>query len=155
MTLHVCATVATLSMTVGRHCARLVGAVSIGVLLIPAAWAADDTSLHESIAPQFTRALSNVPGKSFTSVIVTFPPGARADPHRHGEAFVYAYVLEGSVRSQIDDEPARVYRRGEDWSEPPGARHKITENTSRAKPAKLLVIFVAATGAQLKTPDLP
>ena len=28
-----------------------------------------------------------------------FPPAARAVPHRHGDAFVYASVLEGGLRS--------------------------------------------------------
>ncbi|WP_392839225.1 hypothetical protein [Streptomyces sp. LN500] len=59
--------------------------------------------------------LPNVPGKTFTSEVVDFPPSARAVPHRHGDAFVYAYVLEGTVRSQLDNEPVRTYRAGEHW----------------------------------------
>src|SRR5262245_37555419 len=53
----------------------------------------------ETLTPLLQQALPNVQGKTFTSAIVDFPPGARAAPHRHGEAFVYAYVLEGTVRS--------------------------------------------------------
>jgi quercetin dioxygenase-like cupin family protein len=94
-----------------------------------------------------------VPGKTFTSAIVTFPPAARAVPHRHGDAFVYAYVLEGAVSSQLEGQPARVYHQGENWSEPPGAHHLATENTSSTAPAKLLVVFIAPTGAQLKVDD--
>ena len=78
------------------------------------------------------------------------PPGAKAVPHRHGGAFVYAYVLSGSVRSQLDDGPAKVYRAGEDWYEAPGALHKLTENTSKTLPARLLVVFIAPTGSALK-----
>ena len=101
----------------------------------------------------FEEALPNVPGKTFTSAIVTFPPAARAVPHRHGDAFVYAYVLEGSVSSQLEGEPARVYHQGENWSEQPGAHHLATENTSTTEPAKLLVVFIATTGEQLKVDD--
>ncbi|WP_433273896.1 hypothetical protein ACQPZA_23760 [Pseudonocardia xinjiangensis] len=46
--------------------------------------------------------MPDVADKTFTSAIVEFPPGARATPHRQGAALVYAYVLEGSVRSQPD-----------------------------------------------------
>ena len=92
-------------------------------------------------------------GKTFTSAIVDFPAGARAAPHRHGEAFVYAYVLEGTVRSQLDDKPVSTFRPGENWVEQPGAHHVVTENTSSTKRARLLVVFVADTVAELKVDD--
>ncbi len=107
----------------------------------------------ETLAPLFEQALPNVPGKTFTSAIVTFPPAARAVPHRHGDAFVYADVLEGMVSSQLEGEPAHVYHQGDNWSEPPGAHHLATENASTTDPAKLLVVFVATTGEQLKVDD--
>jgi|SoiMethySBSTD1v2_1073268.scaffolds.fasta_scaffold227790_5 quercetin dioxygenase-like cupin family protein len=115
----------------------------------------DTASAHpsETLAPLFQQALPNVRGKTFTSAIVTFPPAARAVPHRHGDAFVYAYVLEGTVSSQLEGEPAHVYHQGENWSEQPGAHHLSTENTSPTNPAKLLVVFIATTGEPLKVDD--
>lgn len=107
----------------------------------------------EKVTRQFEQSLPIAPGKAFTTMIVTFPPGGRAAPHRHGQAFVYAYVLEGTVRSQLDDAPAKVYRAGEDWSEVPGVHHVLTENVSATEPARLLVVFVADAGAVLKVPD--
>ena len=107
----------------------------------------------ETLAPLFEQALPDEPGKTFTSAIVTFPPAAQATPHRHGHAFVYAYVLEGTVSSQLEGEPAHVYHQGENWSENPGAHHLSTENTSTTEPAKLLVVFIAPTGEQLKVDD--
>ncbi|MFJ1829799.1 cupin domain-containing protein [Streptomyces sp. NPDC088178] len=107
----------------------------------------------ESLAPLFRQALPNVRGKTFTSAIVDFPPGARAMPHRHGAAFVYAYVLEGTVRSKLDGTPVRTYHQGENWVEQPGAHHVLTENTSRTERAELLVIFVSDTGDRLKADD--
>jgi quercetin dioxygenase-like cupin family protein len=107
----------------------------------------------ETLAPLLQQALPEVPGKTFTSAVVTFPPAARAVPHRHGAAFVYAYVLEGTVSSQLEGEPVHVYHRGENWSEPPGAHHLATENTSPTEPAKLLVVFISNTGEQLKVDD--
>jgi quercetin dioxygenase-like cupin family protein len=134
--------------------------------LILAAWAAavgsyalviavDTPPRSEAAVPQFQRAIPNLPGKTFTAAIVNFPPGAKAASHRHGNAFVYAYVLSGTIRSQLDAEPAKVYRTGEDWFEPPGAHHKLAENVSGSEPAKLLAIFIANTGDELKIPDQP
>ncbi len=136
------------------------------IRLILAAWtaavgsyalviAADTPPRSETAVPQLQRAIPNIPGKTFTSVIVNFPPGAKAASHRHGNAFVYAYVLSGTIRSQLDTEPAKVYHTGEDWFEPPGAYHKLTENVSGSEPAKLLAIFIANTGDALKIPDQP
>jgi quercetin dioxygenase-like cupin family protein len=107
----------------------------------------------ETLTPLIQKALPNIHGKTFTSATVTFPPGARAVPHRHGNAFVYAYVLEGAVRSQLEGEPMRTYHQGENWIEQPGAHHVATENVSNTEPAELLVVFVSTTGEQLKTDD--
>jgi quercetin dioxygenase-like cupin family protein len=119
----------------------------------PATAAVASEHPSETLTPLIQQALPNVEGKTFTSATVTFPPGARAVPHRHGHAFVYAYVLEGAVRSQLEGEPMRTYHQGENWSEQPGAHHVATENASNTEPAKLLVVFVSTTGDQLKTDD--
>ena len=107
----------------------------------------------ETLKPLLQQALPNVKGKTFTSAVVDFPPNARAMPHRHGQAFVYAYVLDGTVRSQLDGKPVTTYHQGENWVEQPGAHHVLTENTSRTAPARLLVVFVSDTGAKLKVDD--
>jgi quercetin dioxygenase-like cupin family protein len=111
------------------------------------------TRPYETLKPLLQQALPNVKGKTFTSAIVDFPPNARAMPHRHGQAFVYAYVLEGTVRSQLDDEPISTYQPGENWVEQPGAHHVLTENTSQTERARLLVVFVSNTGDNLKVDD--
>ncbi|GAA3643146.1 cupin domain-containing protein [Nonomuraea antimicrobica] len=109
----------------------------------------------ETLSPLYDQALPGVAGKTFTSALVDFPPAARAVPHRHGNAFVYAYVLQGTVRSRLGDGPVRTYRQGQNWVEPPGAHHVLTENTSRTAPARLLVIFISDTGAKLKVEAPP
>ncbi len=114
---------------------------------------AASTPPTENFEQLFQQALPNVPGKTFTSAIIDFPPGARAAPHRHGQAFVYAYVLEGSVRSKLDNNPVITYHQGEDWVEQPGAHHVLTENTSQTDRARLLVVFVSNTGDPLKIND--
>lgn len=138
-----------------RRSAALLTVACAGGLLSHVLPAGAHEAGEETVSPRFTQALPNVPGKTLTTVVVDFAPGAKAKPHRHGEAFVYAYVLKGSVRSALNDEAPRLYRTGDNWFEPPGARHPVTENASRTQSARLLVMFVANTGDALKTPDQP
>lgn len=75
---------------------------------------------HETVKPAFAYAIPNVPGKTVTALVVTYKPGAASKPHRHGQAFVIAYVLTGAIRSQIEGDKAHVYHAGESWTEAPG-----------------------------------
>ena len=101
---------------------------------------------HETVATVLEGPLPDVDGKTISSVIVAFPPGASAVPRSHGQAFAYAHVLEGSVRSQADEGDTVTYRAGEGWVEPPNAHHVLTQNASAAAPARLLVIFISNGG---------
>ena len=68
---------------------------------------------REAITPAFAYPIANVPGKTMTALIVTYAPGAKTPAHRHGQAFVVGYVLEGAIRSKLDNGEERVYRVGE------------------------------------------
>ena len=109
--------------------------------------AAEETNAPASKVTQiFDRELPNVPGKSMRAVLVEYGPGASSPSHRHPKsAFIYATVLEGEIRSQVNDEPARVYKAGEAWTEQPGDHHKVSANASDTNPARLLAIFVVDT----------
>ena len=109
----------------------------------------------EAVAPKFEHVIPNIPGKSLIAAGVTFPPGAASLPHHHANsAFIYAYVLSGSIRSQVEGEPARIYRAGESFYEAPGAHHLETLNVSGTEPAKVLAVFVVDTnGKPLTTFD--
>lgn len=100
---------------------------------------------RETITPAYQYALPNVPGKTITAIVVDYPPGGKSLPHRHGQSFVAAYVLQGAIRSQVDNGESRVYHAGESWSENPGAHHKVSDNASDTEPAKLLAVFIADT----------
>lgn len=115
--------------------------------------AAPAQPVAETLSPLISQALPNMPGKTFNSAIVDYPPGVRSSPHRHGDAFVYAYVLEGAVRSQVNDMPVKTFHQGENWTEQPGDHHVLSENASQTERAKLLVIFVSNTGESLKVDD--
>jgi quercetin dioxygenase-like cupin family protein len=122
----------------------------IAATLIPAAAKAQ----QETATVQFQHALPNVPGKVLITVVVDYPPGARSAPHHHApSAFIYAHVLSGAVRSQVDDQPVKVYRAGESFYEMPGAHHRISENASTTEPARLLAVFITDPQQPLTTPD--
>ena len=58
----------------------------------------------------YEHALPNVPGKSIKGVLVEYDPGGSSEAHTHPQsAFIYATVLEGSIRSQVNDGPVKVY----------------------------------------------
>ena len=86
--------------------------------------------------------LPNVPGKSITTVLVTFPPMAFTPRHRHPGS-VTAYVLKGTLRSQLNDGPIGTFAQGMTWFEPPGTIHSMVENPSPTEPAEIMAIFVA------------
>ncbi|MER2265863.1 cupin domain-containing protein [Methylobacterium oxalidis] len=90
--------------------------------------------------------LPNVPGKSIKGVLVEYGPGGFSAGHTHPKsAFIYATVLEGAIRSQINDGPVTTYKAGQNFSERPGDRHSVSANASDTEPAKLLAVFVLDT----------
>jgi quercetin dioxygenase-like cupin family protein len=109
----------------------------------------------EQVKPVFEHLLPNAEGKSMIAVVVTYPPGAKSPAHHHARsAFIYAYVLSGTIRSQVDNQPAKVYKIGESFYELPGSHHRISENASDSDPASLLAIFVVdSKDKPLTTPD--
>jgi quercetin dioxygenase-like cupin family protein len=109
----------------------------------------------EEVKPVFQHVIPNAEGKSMVAVVVTYPPGGKSPAHRHASsAFIYAHVLSGAIRSQVGDEPAKVYAVGEGFYETPGAHHRISENASDTEPASLLAVFVVdSKDSTLTIPD--
>ena len=94
----------------------------------------------------FDHALPNVPGKSMKGVLVEYGPGVKSSAHMHPKsAFIYATVLEGAIRTSMNDGPVVIYRAGQNFPEMPGDRHTLDENASKTEPAKLLAVFVVDT----------
>ena len=108
-----------------------------------------------TVTPAFRQDIPNVPGKTLLASVIEYAPGAKSGPHRHANsAFIAAYVLSGAVRSQVNDEPVKVYKAGESFFEAPGAHHRVSENASTTEPARMLAIFVVDSSERtLTTPD--
>jgi quercetin dioxygenase-like cupin family protein len=117
---------------------------------------ADEVSTDKSkITLVFDHALPNVPGKSMKGVLVEYQPGGSNPAHTHpGSAFIYATVLEGAIRSKINDNPEQVYLAGENFFELPGNHHLVSANASDTQPMRMLAVFVVDTDeTNLVTPD--
>ena len=122
-------------------CAAALTAVCIG-----AASAQDASDDKSKVTLVYDQVLPNVPGKSIRGVLVEYEPGGFSPAHTHpSSAFIYATVLEGAIRSQVNDGPVTTYRAGESFSENPGDRHGVSENASATEPARLLAVFVVDT----------
>ena len=97
--------------------------------------------------------LPNVPGKSIKGVLVEYGPGGYSPGHTHPKsAFIYATVLEGAIRSQVNDGPVTTYKAGQSFSELPGDRHGVSANASETEPAKLMAVFVVDTSETVGIP---
>jgi quercetin dioxygenase-like cupin family protein len=128
-------------------CAAVLFAAS--VVTAPTLNASDDKS---KVTIVYDQVLPNVPGKSIRGVLVEYAPGGFSPAHIHPtSAFIYATVLEGAIRSQVNDGPVTTYRAGESFSEFPGDRHGVSENASTTEPARLLAVFVVDTAETILT----
>jgi quercetin dioxygenase-like cupin family protein len=109
----------------------------------------------EKVTLAYEHELPNVPGKSLRAVLVEYGPGGGSPSHRHpSSAFIYARVLEGAIRSKVNEAPERTYQAGESWIEQPGDHHQVSQNASTTAPAKLLAIFVVDTSdREIVIPD--
>jgi quercetin dioxygenase-like cupin family protein len=138
---------------------RIQRIVAGAALLVASALLAGATSraagaeVGVQVQPVLTEKLANVPGKSITAVVVNYAPGGKSGEHHHAGS-VFAYVLSGAIRSENSATgPAKVYKAGESFFEPPGSEHLISENASATEPARLLAVFVADDGARLTSFD--
>lgn len=122
-------------------CSLLLAALPFGSVL-----AAAPMSQNAKVTVVYQHELPNVPGKSIKGVLVKYGPGGYSPCHFHPKsAFIYATVLEGAIRSQVNSGPVTIYKAGQSFSELPGQRHSVSANASKTKPAELLAVFVVDT----------
>jgi quercetin dioxygenase-like cupin family protein len=122
-------------------CSLLVATLPLGSVL-----ADEPKEKNAKVTLVYEHELPNVPGMSIKGVLVEYGPGGYSPGHTHAQsAFIYATVLEGAIRSQVNDGPVTTYKAGQSFSELPGDRHAVSANASETAPAKLLAVFVVDT----------
>src|SRR5262245_10215519 len=137
---------------VGRSAAKALAGLAVVAGLALAADApvrAASTGEGETVKTVFSQKLPNVPGKTLTVVSVDYRPAGFSTPHRHpASGFVFAYVISGTIRSQVEGEALGVYRAGQSWTEPPNAHHIVSANASKTQPAQLIAYIIADDSAE-------
>jgi mannose-6-phosphate isomerase-like protein (cupin superfamily) len=119
----------------------------------------------EEVKVVFEHAIPNIEGKRMVAQIVSYPPGGKSLPHRHApSAFIYARVLSGAIRSQVGDEPVKVYQVGEAGTSYPArttrsARMRVTGTlraywlSSSSIPATIPCLYQTRSRDRCKWPD--
>jgi len=106
---------------------------------------------EDSVSVLMKQPLADMAGEVATVLTVDYAPGAASDPHVHPGS-VFAYVLEGSVVTQLEGEQHMTYTKGQSWYESPKKPHVVSRNASVTEPAKLLVFLLSQKGEALKVP---
>ena len=103
------------------------------------------------VRPLMSKDLGECPGKEGVMITVEYPPGHSDEIHRHN-AYTFVYVLEGSVVMQVRGGKELTLNPGQTFYEGPDDVHIVGRNTSKTKPAKLVVFFVKSKGAPILVP---
>jgi len=90
--------------------------------------------------------LPGEPPREIVLVEVGYPPGTGSPAHLHANG-VMAFVVAGTIISQLGEGPEETFRAGEAWWEPAGTIHRASRNASATEPASLLAIYLAPPGA--------
>lgn len=90
------------------------------------------------------------PLQGFDAVIVelNFRPGVATQAHRHPGPTV-GYVVDGQVRTALNDEPHQVVSAGGTFFEPIGALHTAFGSASPDAPARAVAFLIVPTGSPL------
>ena len=103
------------------------------------------------VTPRMSKDLTECPGKEAVMITVEYPPGHSDEIHRHN-AYVFVYVLEGSVVMQVRGGKEVTLTPGQTFYEGPDDVHVLGRNASQTKPAKFVVFFVKDKGAPVLVP---
>jgi quercetin dioxygenase-like cupin family protein len=85
------------------------------------------------------------------AVQVTYPPGAASNAHRH-PCPVVGYMISGTMRMKVSDQPEATYTAGDTFVEMPTDVHRVSTNPSADTPAVFLVTFVCDKDTPLSVP---
>jgi quercetin dioxygenase-like cupin family protein len=103
--------------------------------------------------PPMTVALPDLPTDQEMLVLeINLEPGGEGSPpHRHN-AYVFVYVLEGTVNMQVAGKEMETLSAGEMLYENPNNVHTISRNASDTEAATILVHMVRTAGTPVSVP---
>jgi len=138
-------TITSLIRTVARQTLQWIALVGTILVLGQTALAEDNVSVL------IKQRLADMTGKEGTVLIVDYAPGAASGPHVHPGS-VFAYVLEGTVVSQVEGDRPTTYTKGQSWYESPKQPHLVSRNASKTEAARLLVFLLSQESESLVVP---
>ena len=97
---------------------------------------------EDKVSMLMKQRLPDMAGKEATVLTVDYAPGAASESHVHPGS-VFAYVLEGTVATQLEGEPPMTYTKGQSWYESPKRPHVISRNGSETESARLLDLLLS------------
>jgi len=121
------------------------------VLVLVCLMSATLVAQEAKVAPLMSKDLTECPGKEAVMITVEYPPGHSDEIHRHN-AYVFVYVLEGSVEMQVRGGKEVTLTPGQTFYEGPDDVHVLGRNASKTKPAKFVAFFVKDKGAPITVP---
>jgi quercetin dioxygenase-like cupin family protein len=104
-----------------------------------------------TVTPLFQADMNDLQDQEGVMVTVEYPPGVGSGAHRHN-AYVFVYVLEGSVIMQVEGGERTTLVAGQTFYETPGDIHTVSMNASETEPAKILALLVKPKGAPVTVP---
>ncbi len=94
--------------------------------------------------------LAGIAGKEANVVLFDVGPGWKLDNHFH-PGHIFVYMLQGSIKIEVEGEPAQVIGPGDVLHELPD-RNMVANNISSTKGAKFLVFQVGDIGKPVTVP---
>jgi len=82
---------------------------------------------------------------------LTLPPGFNGPAHRH-DAYVYVYVVEGTVEMQVEGKPVQRLSAGQVFTENPADVHTVMRNPSDTEPARFVAFMIKKADAPVTLP---
>ena len=82
---------------------------------------------------------------------ITVPPGGSSAAHRH-DAWVYVYVVEGTLEMQVAGKPVQRLTAGQVFTENPDDVHTVNRNPSSTEPARFVAFLIKKAGAPVVLP---
>src|SRR3982074_1239531 len=115
-------------------CSLLVATLPFGSVLADA-----PKEKNAKVRLVYEHVLTNVygiSGKSDKRVRVKYGPGGYSPGHTYPKsALIYATVLEGAIRSQVNDGPVTIYKAGQNFSELGTATASAPTPARRSRPS--------------------
>lgn len=124
--------------------ALIVAMTTPAVALAQQAPAAAPQARRAPPPPLFDDLLPHVAGERLRVDRMTLGDTSIPPHRRNGSA--YLYVLDGSVRFQIEGQPEQVVAAGEGFFEPAGSRVMVLKSATAGTPATVLAVAVTADG---------